>query len=112
MDIDWVPIVLGNSVLVLALAFNWTAMRVFVGRQPHWKGIVAAPLIWSGLCLLPVFFEEEGLRLRIATLSLFTIAYIGLAMAELWRSRQIMQVSLRPALALMAIHIAAHSTRP
>jgi len=111
MDIDWVPIVLGNSVLVLALAFNWTAMRVFAGRQPHWKGIIAAPLIWAGLCLFPVFFEAEGLRLRIATLSLFTIVYIGLAMTELWRSRQVMQVSLRPALALMAIHIAVYTLR-
>lgn len=37
MGIDWVPIVLGNSLLVLALAFNWTAMRVFAGRQAHWR---------------------------------------------------------------------------
>ncbi|MCQ4307578.1 GGDEF domain-containing protein [Pseudomonas stutzeri] len=111
MGIDWVPIVLGNSLLVLALAFNWTAMRVFAGRQPHWQGIVAAPLIWAGLCLFPAFFEADALRLRIATLSLFTIIYIGLAMAELWRSRQVIQVSLHPALVLMAVHIAVYTLR-
>jgi len=111
MGIDWVPIVLGNSLLVLALAFNWTAMRVFAGRPPHWRGIVAAPLVWAGLCLFPAFFAADALRLRIATMSVFTVVYIGLAMAELWHSRQVIQVSLRPALALMAVHIAVYTLR-
>ncbi len=111
MGIDWVPVVLGNSLLVLALAFNWTAMRVFAGRQPHWRGIFAAPLIWAALCLFPAFFEADALRLRIATLSLFTIIYIGLAMVELWRSRRMIQVSLHPALVLMAVHLTVYALR-
>ena len=86
-------------------------MRVFAGRPPHWQGIAAAPLAWAGLCLVPAFFDADALRLRIATLSLFTLVYIGLAMTELWRSRQAVQVSLRPALALMAVHILVYVLR-
>lgn len=111
LGIDWVPIVLANSLLVLAMAFNWTAMRVFAGRRRHWQGIAAAPLIWAGLCLVPAFYDAGALRVRIATLSVFTMVYIGLAMAELWRSRRTIRVSLRPALALMAVHMVVYALR-
>jgi len=111
MGIDWVPVVLGNALLVLALAFNWTAMRVFAGRRPHWPGILAAPVIWLALCLIPSFQDAQALRLRIAINSLFTLVYIGLAMMELWRSRHAVQVSLRPALALMGIHVVIYALR-
>ena len=67
--------------------------------------------MWAGLCLFPAFFGADALRLRIATLSLFTLIYIGLAMAELWRSRRVIQVSLHPALALMAVHIVVYALR-
>ena len=81
MGIDWLPVIVGNALLALALAFNWTSMRVFVGRPPQWRLIIAAPLAWLGLCLFPAFLDDASLRLRIATLSLFTILFMGLAMA-------------------------------
>ena len=111
LGFDWIPIVVGNSLLVLALAFNWTAMRVFAGGVPHWRAIIAGPLIWAGLCLVPAFYETAALRLRIATLSLFTLVYIGLAILELWRSRRAIQISVRPALALMAVHAGIYALR-
>lgn len=82
LGIDYVPIVLGNVLLVLAMAFNWTAMRVFAGRRPQWRGILAGPAVWAAMCLWPAFYGT--LRLRIALLSVLTIIYIGLAMVELW----------------------------
>ncbi|MFV0454992.1 MAG: GGDEF domain-containing protein [Pseudomonas sp.] len=111
MGVDGVSMAFGNSLLVLALAFNWTAMRVFAGRLPHWQGIVAAPLVWGGLCLVWGFFEVDAPRLRIGTVSVFTAVYIGLAMTELWRSRETIQVSLRPALALMGVHVVVYVLR-
>ncbi|WP_028239949.1 GGDEF domain-containing protein [Stutzerimonas azotifigens] len=109
LGIDYVPIVLGNALLLLAVAFNWTAMRVFAGRQPHWPGIFAGPALWAGLCLLPAFYGS--LNARIDVLSVLTIAYVGVAMGELWRSRQAIRVSLRPALVLMAIHVVVYAFR-
>ncbi len=40
VGIDFVPLVLGNVVLLLSAAMNWTAMRVFVGRTPSMLGIL------------------------------------------------------------------------
>ncbi len=109
LGIDYVPIVLGNVLLVLAMAFNWTAMRVFAGRRPQWRGILVGPAVWAAMCLLPAFYGT--LRLRIALLSVLTIIYIGLAMVELWRSRRAIQVSLRPAMALMTVHVVLYALR-
>ncbi|MGE4406023.1 GGDEF domain-containing protein [Pseudomonas sp.] len=109
MGIDAVPIVLGNVALQLALAMNWTAMRVFAGRPAHLPGIVAGALLWSALCLVPWFYQSLTARLLLA--SVLTIAYTALAAFELWRSRHLIAVSLRPALALMLFHMGFYLLR-
>lgn len=43
---DFVALVLGNVVLMLAAALNWTAMRVFGGRAPHLPSIFAGAVFW------------------------------------------------------------------
>ncbi|WP_313053773.1 GGDEF domain-containing protein [Pseudomonas lopnurensis] len=109
MGIDAVPIVLGNVALQLALAMNWTAMRVFAGRRAHLPGIFAGALVWSALCLLPWFYQSLTARLLLA--SALTIGYTALAIFELWRSRELIAVSLRPALALMLFHAGFYLVR-
>ncbi|WP_316250530.1 hypothetical protein [Pseudomonas fluorescens] len=44
---DFISLVLGNIVLLLGAALNWTAMRVFGGRPAHLPGIFAGALFWS-----------------------------------------------------------------
>lgn len=109
LGIDVVPIVLGNIALQLALAMNWTAMRTFAGRRPYLPGIVAGALLWGGLCLVPVFYSSLTARLLLA--SALTVIYTALAMFELWRSRQQISVSLRPAIGLMMFHVAFYLLR-
>ena len=109
LGIDVVPIVLGNVALQLALAMNWTAMRTFAGRRPYLPGIVAGALLWGALCLVPVFYSSLTARLLLA--SALTVIYTALAMFELWRSRQQISVSLRPAIGLMMFHVAFYLLR-
>ncbi|WP_170799200.1 GGDEF domain-containing protein [Stutzerimonas stutzeri] len=109
MGIDVVPIVLGNIALQLALAMNWTAMRTFVGRPPHLPGILAGALLWGGLCQVPAFYSSLTARLLLA--SALTVVYTLLAMSELWRSRQRLSVSLRPAMGLMLLHVSFYLLR-
>ncbi|WP_310586271.1 GGDEF domain-containing protein [Stutzerimonas frequens] len=109
LGIDVVPIVLGNIALQLALAMNWTAMRTFAGRRPYLPGIVAGVLLWGGLCLVPAFYSSLTARLLLA--SALTVIYTALAMFELWRSRQQISVSLRPAIGLMMFHVAFYLLR-
>ncbi|WAE60629.1 GGDEF domain-containing protein [Stutzerimonas sp. R40042] len=109
LGIDVVPIVLGNVALQLALAMNWTAMRTFAGRRPYLPGIVAGALLWGALCLVPAFYSSLTARLLLA--SALTVIYTALAMFELWRSRQQISVSLRPAIGLMMFHVAFYLLR-
>lgn len=109
LGIDYVPVVLGNVLFMIAVGLNWTAMRVFAGHRPHLLGLGAGAVAWLLLCLLPSFYES--LRIRIVVHSLITIAYTSLAMYELLRCREHIEVSLRPAKALMALHIVMYGLR-
>lgn len=109
MNIDLVPILLGNIVLQFSCAMNWTAMRVFAGRRAHLPGILAGPLIWAVLCTLPAFYESLPLRVFVGTA--MTLVYTVLAAFELWRARHELQVSVKPALALHLIHFVTYGVR-
>lgn len=109
MGMDFVPLVLGNVVLHVCAAMNWTAMRVFAGRSPHWPGICAGAVIWALLCLNPAFYDS--LAVRIAASSLITICYCGLSAFELWRSRKSLDVAFMPALVLTVFHMGFYSLR-
>ncbi|WP_454255932.1 diguanylate cyclase [Pseudomonas sp. Marseille-Q8238] len=107
--IDYVPIIIGNLLLLLACAMNWTAMRVFAGRRAHVPGIVAGGGIWLLLCAVPAFYESLAARVMLSTLLI--AAYTALAASELWRSRESLNVSIKPALALMLLHTAFYAWR-
>ena len=51
IGMDFVPLVIGNVALQLCGAMNWTAMRVFAGRQPHAISEPSTRLVrWSRKC--------------------------------------------------------------
>lgn len=106
---DWVPILLGNVLVMASSAMAWTSLRVFGGRRPHYAGMFAGALIWALLCLLPAFFES--LRARILVGSLLMAGYALLGAWELWRSRQRLEVDIRPALVLASMHAGFYTVR-
>lgn len=99
---DGVPIVLGNVVLLLSAAMNWTAMRVFTGRPPSVPGILAAAAIWLGLCLVPAFYGS--MPVRVFTYSMLVAGYGVLTLLEFVRSRKTLEVAYLPALILTVLH--------
>lgn len=102
VGVDFVPLVVGNVVLLLSAGMNWTAMRVFAGRSPSLPGILAGAVIWATLCLVPVFMAS--LALRVSAYSVLAACYGGLTLWEFWRSRRSLEVSYLPAVTLTLLH--------
>ncbi|NWB97638.1 GGDEF domain-containing protein [Pseudomonas gingeri] len=109
VGIDFVPLVLGNVVLLLSAAMNWTAMRVFVGRTPSMLGILGGSGIWLILCLIPAFMGS--LAARVSAYSLLAASYGIMTVLEFWRSRKSLEVSYSPALILTVLHTAFYCVR-
>lgn len=110
MGFDYVPIVLGNMILLLCTAMHWTAVRVFCGRRACWPGLLLAPGVWGLLCLWPAFYADVGLRLL--TYSLFMVLSMLASISELLRSRQRLNVAIGPAMVLMLGHAGFYLARP
>ncbi|MDD2048308.1 GGDEF domain-containing protein [Pseudomonas putida] len=106
---DFISLVLGNIVLLLGAALNWTAMRVFGGRPAHLPGIFAGALFWLSWGLLPGFYGDLGLRVTLY--SLLTAIYGGLSVFELWRNRKHLEVAYLPALLLTLAHTGFYAVR-
>lgn len=106
---DVVPIMLGNVVLLLSAAMNWTAMRVFAGRSPNVPGILAGAGIWLGLCLVPAFYE--AMPARVSTYSMLAAGYGLLTILEFLRSRKSLEVAYLPALILTVLHTLFYCVR-
>lgn len=107
--LDAVAVVLGNVVLLLSAAMNWTAMRVFTGRSPSTPGILAGASLWLGLCLVPVFYQT--LPLRVATYSILAACYGLLTIMEFVRGRKTLEVAYWPALILTVLHTFFYGVR-
>ncbi|MCP1602279.1 diguanylate cyclase (GGDEF) domain-containing protein [Pseudomonas citronellolis] len=107
--LELLAIVAGNMVVALSCALLWTSMRVFAGRSPYWPGVAAGAVIWLLLCLWPAFLQSMVLRIQVH--SALTVVYCLLAAAELWRSRQRLEVPLRPTLALLLFHAGFYTLR-
>ncbi|WP_394559568.1 GGDEF domain-containing protein [Aquipseudomonas alcaligenes] len=109
MNIDWVPIVLGNVLILLSAALTWTSLRVFAGRRPSLVAILAGPALWMLLCLVSAFYQSLPVRITVA--SLLMAVYAGLGAWELWRRRRVLEVDVRPALLLASIHMGFYVVR-
>lgn len=109
LGVDFVPKVLGNVILLLSAALNWTAMRIFTGRPPHIPGMLAGACTWLALCLIPAFYQS--MTLRVSMYSLLVAGYGLLTMLEFWRSRHSLEVAYIPALILTLLHTGFYSVR-
>jgi diguanylate cyclase (GGDEF)-like protein len=82
---DLLSIHLGNAVRLTTFCLFWQGARVFERRRPLPWTIVAAPLAWIALCLVPAFGENLGAR--VAGFSALAALFCCLAAYELWRGR-------------------------
>lgn len=109
VGMDFVALILGNVVLLLSAAMNWTAMRLFVQGKPHWPGILAGPALWLLMCLIPQFYGS--MSSRVSLYSLLAAGYGVLSALELWRHRQHLEVAYLPAMGLMVFHTTFYCVR-
>lgn len=109
LGVDVVPKVLGNMILLLSAALNWTAMRIFAGHSPHVPGILAGAASWAALCLIPAFYQS--MTVRVTVYSMLVAGYGLLTMLEFWRNRHNLEVAYMPALVLTLLHTTFYSVR-
>ena len=107
--VDFVPKILGNMVLLLSAALNWTAMRVFAGRAPHALGLLAGAGLWLALCMIPAFYHS--MTVRVTVYSLLVGGYGAVTVLEFWRSRRSLEVACTPALVLTVLHTVFYIVR-
>ena len=103
---DFVALIIGNVVLLLSAAMNWTAMRAFVQRKPNVPGIFAGCGLWMLMCLVPQFYGS--LSARVTLYSLLAASYGVLSALELWRKRDTLEVAYAPALVLTPHRVLCH----
>ncbi len=109
MGMDFVALIIGNVVLLLSAAMNWTAMRAFVQRKPNVPGIFAGAGLWLLMCLVPPFYAS--LSARVTLYSLLAAGYGVLSALELWRRRASLEVAYAPALVLTLWHTGFYGIR-
>lgn len=109
VGMDVVALVLGNVVLLLSAAMNWTAMRTFVQCKPHVPGILAGVGVWLLMCLVPSFYGS--LSARVTLYSLLAAGYGVLSALELWRKRDSLEVAYLPAVVLTLWHTGFYAIR-
>ncbi|WP_350615509.1 GGDEF domain-containing protein [Pseudomonas sp. HY7a-MNA-CIBAN-0227] len=109
VGMDFVALILGNIVLLLSAAMNWTAMRLFVGRQPCVPGIFGGAGLWLVMCLVPQFYGS--MSARVSLYSLLAASYGVLSALELWRHRKALEVAYMPALVLTVWHSSFYCMR-
>lgn len=102
MGVDWLSIIVGNMVLLISVAMNWTVVRAFCGRATLWPWLPVAPLLWLLLCLWPAFYDD--VRWRVTAYTLLMTPFMLAAMTELWRSRHDLGVSSLPILLLIGVN--------
>lgn len=109
VGMDFVALVIGNVVLLLSAAMNWTAMRTFVQQKPNVPGILAGAVLWLVMCLVPPFYGS--LSARVTLYSLLAAGYGVLSALELWRKRKSLEVAYVPALVLTLWHTGFYGVR-
>ncbi|MDX5372222.1 MAG: GGDEF domain-containing protein [Pseudomonadaceae bacterium] len=102
LGMDWLPLVVGNMVLLLCSGMTWVVMGAFCGRPPRWWLVTLGAWAWLLLCQWPAFYED--IRWRVTAFSLMLVGYMLAAMYELWRGRAAQPVSVLAALLLMGGH--------
>ncbi|WP_338563084.1 GGDEF domain-containing protein [Erwinia sp. E_sp_B04_7] len=104
----FLPVAVGNTLILLAYSVMVMAFRAFRGASCGYLW-AAGPLIWALLCLSPDFYHS--MPQRILAVCIFCVIYTGWMIVELHRSRETLPVTYWPAQLLLWIHLLFHVFR-
>jgi diguanylate cyclase (GGDEF)-like protein len=77
---------MGNATLIVAIACCWQGSRAFNLRRPLWSPVLATPLLWLALCLIPSFMATVSFR--IVASSLIITPLLVMSAVEFWWGRR------------------------
>ena len=104
---DALSIVIANALLAAAYGTMWWGVRSFEGRRTRLIFVLTGTLVWLCGCVFPAFYETPVARAVLMTA--IGVAYMLLAVFELWRSRNERLASRWPIMGLLAAHAGAIS---
>jgi len=97
---NYLTLGVGNAFLMAAVACTWQGARTFEKRQALWLPVLAAPVFWLAISLVPGFIDN--IEYRIALSSTMVGAMFATAGWECWRGRHEALSSRWPVIAIFA----------
>lgn len=108
MGFQFLPICLGNIMVMLGYGMLLNAFRSFAGKAVGYHWMLGA-LLWAILCLFPAFYYS--LPKRIIVSCLLCIIYTSALIILLARSRAAIRATFWPVQLLLWIHLLFHIAR-
>jgi diguanylate cyclase (GGDEF)-like protein len=105
---QFLPVAVGNMLVMLAYGMLLCAFRVFSGQRPGFSWLFGA-LLWALLCCFPAFYYSLPKRIMVSCL--LCISYTSALIILLTRSRACLQITFWPAQLLLWFHLGFHLTR-
>ncbi|WP_343553926.1 GGDEF domain-containing protein [Pantoea sp.] len=105
---QFLPVAMGNVLLLLAYGNLLNAFRLFCGK-PLGLSWLGGALLWAILCIFPEFYYSQPKRVLV--ICLLCIIYTGALIRLLWRVRASLTVTFWPAQILLWIHLLFHVAR-
>ncbi|WP_315315105.1 GGDEF domain-containing protein [Pantoea vagans] len=106
--LHFLPVVVGNVLVMLAYGGLLNAFRRFCGKPigTHW---LRGALLWALLCCFPAFYYS--LPKRVLVLCIACVAYTAALIQLIWQARDTLKATFWPAQLLLWIHLLFHLAR-
>ncbi|MFW0697879.1 GGDEF domain-containing protein [Pantoea sp. R13S299] len=106
--LHFLPVAVGNVVMMLAYGGLLNAFRRFCGKPigTHW---LLGALLWALLCCFPAFYYS--LPKRVLVLCIACGVYTAALIQLLWQARDTLKATFWPAQLLLWIHLLFHLAR-
>lgn len=104
----FLPVAVGNSVMMLAYGAQLNAFRAF-SLRPVGLAWLPGAAIWALLCVFPDFYQS--LPKRVLVICLLCMIYTAALIRLLWQARASLKVTFWPAQLLLWIHLLFHLAR-
>lgn len=106
--LQFLPVAVGNILMMLAYGGLLNAFRQFCGK-PFGVSWLLGALLWAVLCLFPTFYYS--MPKRILVMCIVCMLYISALIQLLWLKRDMLKVTFWPAQLLLWIHLLFNGTR-
>lgn len=108
MGLQFLPVAVGNILMMLAYGGLLNAFRLFCGK-PIGISWLLGGLLWAVLCFFPAFYFS--LPKRVFVICIICIIYTCALIHLLWLKRATLKVTFWPAQLLLWIHLLFHLAR-